>query len=72
MWERRLLLVYPMLVYPMRLVREEKPWAIELGTTVFEESPVLAIGYPGRMGVAPRIPAAHAAGLGGRGELRPT
>ncbi len=43
MWERRLLLVDP-----MRLVREERRRAIELGAQVFEETPVLAIGYPGR------------------------
>ena len=48
MWERRLLLVDP-----MRLVREEKRRAIELGAKVFEDSPVLAIGYPGRYGSSP-------------------
>lgn len=45
MWEPRLVLVDP-----ARLVREEKRRAIELGTQVFERSPVLAIGLPGRYG----------------------
>jgi glycine/D-amino acid oxidase-like deaminating enzyme len=48
MWEPRLLLVDP-----MRLVREEKRRAIGLSAQVFEESPVLAIGYPGHYGSTP-------------------